>query len=335
VHLRDGAMLDAVLPFTARQFSRAIVMPNLAVPVTTAALAADYRRKILQALPDEKTCEGFVPLMTCYLTDETSANDISQGYTDGIFAAAKLYPANATTNSAHGVTNINELDAVFEGMQDIGMPLLVHGEVTDPKVDIFDREAIYIERVLILLTKKFPKLKIVLEHVTTKDAVDFVRAHQNQVSATITAHHLMLNRNDIFQGGIHPHRYCLPIAKREVHQLALREAATSGDTCFFLGTDTAPHPLSDKEAACGCAGIFTAVNALELYTQVFDEENKLEKLEGFASLHGSAFYGMDLNDEHVTLVKENVRIPGSIPVSDGSSIRPFRAGQTLGWKLKY
>jgi dihydroorotase len=335
VHLRDGAMLDAVLPFTARQFSRAIVMPNLAVPVTTAALAADYRRKILQALPDEKTCEGFVPLMTCYLTDETSANDISQGYTDGVFAAAKLYPANATTNSAHGVTNINELDAVFEGMQDIGMPLLVHGEVTDPKVDIFDREAIYIERVLILLTKKFPKLKIVLEHVTTKDAVDFVRAHQNQVSATITAHHLMLNRNDIFQGGIHPHRYCLPIAKREVHQLALREAATSGDTCFFLGTDTAPHPLSDKEAACGCAGIFTAVNALELYTQVFDEENKLEKLEGFASLHGSAFYGMDLNDEHVTLVRENIRIPGSIPVSDGSSIRPFRAGQTLGWKLKY
>jgi dihydroorotase len=185
------------------------------------------------------------------------------------------------------------------------------------------------------LTKKFPKLKIVLEHVTTKDAVDFVRAHQNQVSATITAHHLMLNRNDIFQGGIHPHRYCLPIAKREVHQLALREAATSGDTCFFLGTDTAPHPLSDKEAACGCAGIFTAVNALELYTQVFDEENKLEKLEGFASLHGSAFYGMDLNDEHVTLVRENIRIPGSIPISDGSSIRPFRAGQTLGWKLKY
>ena len=335
VHLRDGAMLDAVLPFTARQFSRAIVMPNLAVPVTTAALAADYRRKILQALPDEKICEGFVPLMTCYLTDETSANDISQGYTDGVFAAAKLYPANATTNSAHGVTNINELDAVFEGMQDIGMPLLVHGEVTDPKVDIFDREAIYIERVLILLTKKFPKLKIVMEHVTTKDAVDFVRAHQNQVAATITAHHLMLNRNDIFQGGIHPHRYCLPIAKREVHQLALREAATSGDTCFFLGTDTAPHPLSDKEAACGCAGIFTAVNALELYTQVFDEENELEKLEGFASLHGSAFYGMDLNDDHVTLVRENVRIPGSIPVSDGSSIRPFRAGQTLGWKLKY
>ena len=335
VHLRDGAMLDAVLPFTARQFSRAIVMPNLAVPVTTAALAADYRRKILQALPDEKICEGFVPLMTCYLTDETSANDISQGYTDGVFAAAKLYPANATTNSAHGVTNINELDAVFEGMQDIGMPLLVHGEVTDPKVDIFDREAIYIERVLILLTKKFPKLKIVMEHVTTKDAVDFVRAHQNQVAATITAHHLMLNRNDIFQGGIHPHRYCLPIAKREVHQLALREAATSGDTCFFLGTDTAPHPLSDKEAACGCAGIFTAVNALELYTQVFDEENELEKLEGFASIHGSAFYGMDLNDDHVTLVRENVRIPGSIPVSDGSSIRPFRAGQTLGWKLKY
>ena len=334
VHLRDGAMLDAVLPFTARQFSRAIVMPNLAVPVTTAALAADYRRKILQALPDEKTCEGFVPLMTCYLTDETSANDISQGYTDGVFAAAKLYPANATTNSAHGVTNINELDAVFEGMQDIGMPLLVHGEVTDPKVDIFDREAIYIERVLILLTKKFPKLKIVLEHVTTKDAVDFVRAHQNQVAATITAHHLMLNRNDIFQGGIHPHRYCLPIAKREVHRLALREAVTSGDRCFFLGTDTAPHPIDDKEAACGCAGIFTALNALELYTQVFDEENALDKLEGFASVHGPSFYGMDVNEGTVTLIKKTWRVPGAIVVPDGGSIRPFRAGQTLGWKLK-
>jgi len=335
VHLRDGAMLEAVLPYTARQFGRAIVMPNLAVPVTTSALASDYRRKILKALPDEKAFKNFIPLMTCYLTDETSASDIGQGYADGVFTAAKLYPANATTNSAHGVTNINALNAVFEKMQDIGMPLLVHGEETDPEVDIFDREAVYIDRVLTLLTQKFPKLKIILEHVTTKDAVDFVRTEKNQVAATITAHHLMLNRNDIFQGGIHPHLYCLPIAKREVHRLALREAATSGDTCFFLGTDTAPHPLSDKEASCGCAGIFTAVNALELYTQVFDEENALEKLEGFTSLYGPTFYGLDLNEGHVTLVREKFRIPGSIPVSDGNSIRPFRAGQTLGWKLRY
>ena len=335
VHLRDGAMLEAVLPFTARQFGRAIVMPNLLVPVTTTALAVKYREQILQALPDEKICEDFIPLMTCYLTDETSVNDIRDGFTDGVFTAAKLYPANATTNSAFGVTDINALDTVFEAMQDIGMPLLVHGEVTDPKVDIFDREAMFIKRILILLTKKFPKLKIVMEHVTTKEAVDFVRAHQHQVAATITAHHLILNRNDIFQGGIHPHRYCLPIAKREMHRLALREAATSGDTCFFLGTDTAPHTLNNKESACGCAGIFTAINALELYTEVFDEENALEKLEGFASLHGPAFYGMSVNDDYVSLIKGNIRVPGTIPVLDGSSIKPFRAGQTLSWKVKY
>ena len=335
VHLRDGAMLEAVLPFTARQFCRAIVMPNLVAPITTANLAEDYRRKILQALPNEQKCKNFMPLMTCYLTDETSANDISQGYKDGVFAAAKLYPANATTNSSLGVTNINALDAIFERMQEIGMPLLVHGEVTDPEVDIFDREAVFIERVLLLLTTKFPKLKIVMEHITTKDAVDFVRTKKDQMAATITVHHLLLNRNDIFQGGIHPHRYCLPIAKREVHRQALRKAAISGDQCFFLGTDTAPHSLSAKEASCGCAGIFTAANALELYTQVFDEESALEKLEGFASIFGPTFYGEDLNEGHVTLIREKVRISGTIPVSDGGSIRPFRAGQTLGWKLKY
>ena len=335
VHLRDGAMLEAVLPFTARQFGRVIVMPNLLVPVTTAALAADYRRQILHALPRGKIYENFVPLMTCYLTDVTSVNDIIQGYADGVFVAAKLYPANATTNSSLGVTNINALDAVLEGMQDIGMPLLVHGEVTDPDVDIFDREAVYIERVLILLLKKFPKLKVVMEHVTTKDSIDFVRAHQHQVAATITAHHLMLNRNDIFQGGINPHRYCLPIAKRETHRLALREAATSGDTCFFLGTDTAPHTLEDKESTCGCAGIFTAVNALEFYTQVFEEENALEKLESFASLNGPAFYSMDVNEDYVRLIRMDNRVPGAIPVIDGSTIRPFRSGQTLNWKIKY
>jgi len=327
-------MLEAVLPFTARQFGRAIVMPNLAAPVTTPAMAADYRRRILQALPDEKAAENFIPLMTCYLTDDTAVNDIQNGYADGVFAAAKLYPANATTNSAHGVTDITRLEPVFAKMQEMGMPLLLHGEVTDPAVDIFDREAVYIDQVLTPLIEEFPTLKIVMEHVTTKDAVKFVRAHKGQMAATITAHHLMISRNDIFAGGIRPHRYCLPIAKREVHRLALREAATSGDSCFFLGTDTAPHPIDDKEAACGCAGIFTAANALELYTQVFDEENALDRLEGFASLHGPAFYGMDANEGSVTLVKENWRVPGTIAVPDGSSVHPFRAGETLNWKLK-
>ncbi len=320
VHLRDGAMLEAVLPFTARQFGRAIIMPNLAEPVTTPALAAAY------------------PLMTCYLTDETSAADIEQGYVNGVFAAAKLYPANATTNSAFGVTDIAALEPVFEKMQEMGMPLLLHGEVTDSAIDIFDREAVFIERVLIPLIEEFPKLKVVMEHVTTKDAADFVRAQNakspGQMAATITAHHLMISRNDLFEGGIRPHRYCLPIAKREEHRLALREAATSGESWFFLGTDTAPHPVNDKEAACGCAGIFTASNAIELYAQVFDEENALDKLEGFASLNGPTFYGMDANEGSITLLKENWRVPGMIPVPDGSSVRPFRAGQTLSWKLK-
>ena len=334
VHLRDEAMLEAVLPFTARQFGRAIIMPNLATPVTTAALAADYRRRILQALPDEKLCENFIPLMTCYLTDDTSAADIEQGYGDGVFAAAKLYPANATTNSAHGVTDIARLEPVFAKMQEMGMPLLLHGEVTDPAVDIFDREAVYIESVLEPLIEEFPTLKIVMEHITTKDAVDFVRARKTNMAATITVHHLMISRNDLFEGGIRPHRYCLPIVKREEHRLALRDAAISGEPCFFLGTDTAPHPIDDKEAACGCAGIFTAPNALELYTQVFDEENALDKLEGFASLHGPAFYGMDENEGSVTLVKENWQAPVTIAVPNGGSVRPFRAGQTLAWKIK-
>ena len=334
VHLRDDAMLAAVLPFTARQFGRAIVMPNLAEPVTTPALAADYRHRILQALPDGKEYEHFEPLMTCYLTDETDAGQIEKGYTDSVYAVAKLYPANVTTNSTNGVTDITCLEPVFAKMQEMGMPLLLHGEVTDPEVDIFDREAVYIEQVLSPLIKEFPQLKIVMEHVTTKDAVEFVRAHRDQMAATITAHHLIINRSDIFEGGITPHRYCLPIAKREVHRLALREAATSGDSCFFLGTDTAPHPVSDKEAACGCAGIFTAVNALELYTQVFEEENALDNLEGFAALHGPAFYGMDTNEGAVTLVKKDWRVPGTIAVPDGSSVRPFRAGRTLNWKMK-
>ena len=334
VHLREGAMLEAVLPYTARQFERAIVMPNLANPVTTSQLAKEYRTNILRALPEEKGCEGFIPLMTCYLTDETSVTDLSQGYLEGVFTAAKLYPANATTNSKYGVSDVNVLNGVFGKMEELGMPLLVHGEVTDPSVDIFDREAVFIERILNSLVSRFPGLKIVMEHVTTKEAVEFVRTCKDQMAATITAHHLFLNRNDIFQGGIHPHRYCLPVAKREVHRLALREAATSGDSCFFLGTDTAPHSLRDKETTCGCAGIFTATSALELYTQVFEEEKALDKLEGFASLNGPAFYGMDVNKSYVTLVKEKSRVPGMIPVSDGSSIRPFKAGKILNWKLK-
>lgn len=334
VHLREGAMLEAVLPYTARQFGRAIVMPNLSNPVTTTELAKKYKTDILRALPDEKYCEGFIPLMTCYLTDETSVTDLSQGFSEGIFTAAKLYPANATTNSKYGVSDVNNLDAVFAKMEQLGMPLLVHGEVTDPYVDIFDREAVFIERVLKSLVSRFPNLKIVLEHITTRESVEFVRSHQKQLAATITAHHLLLNRNDIFQDGIRPHRYCLPIAKREVHRLALREAATSGDRCFFLGTDTAPHSLGDKQSACGCAGIFTASSALEFYAQVFEDENSLDKLEGFASLYGPAFYGMEVNESFVTLVKEKLRIPGTIPISDGNSIRPFKAGQTLYWKLK-
>ena len=334
VHLREGAMLEAVLPYTARQFERAIVMPNLANPVTTSQLANEYRTNILRALPEEKGCEGFIPLMTCYLTDETSVTDLSQGYLEGVFVAAKLYPANATTNSKYGVSDVNALNGVFEKMEELGMPLLVHGEVTDPSVDIFDREAVFIERILNSLVSRFPGLKIVMEHVTTKEAVEFVRSCKDQMAATITAHHLLLSRNDIFQGGIHPHRYCLPVAKREVHRLALREAATSGDRCFFLGTDTAPHSLRDKETTCGCAGIFTATSALEFYTQVFEEEKALDKLEGFASFNGPAFYGMDVNKSYVTLVKEKSRVPGMIPVSDGSAIRPFKAGKILNWKLK-
>ena len=334
VHLREGAMLEAVLPYTARQFERAIIMPNLANPVTTSQLAKEYRTNILRVLPEERRCEGFIPLMTCYLTEETSATDLSQGYLEGVFTAAKLYPANATTNSKYGVSDVNVLNGVFGKMEELGMPLLVHGEVTDPSVDIFDREAVFIERILNSLVSRFPGLKIVMEHVTTKEAVEFVRSCKDQMAATITAHHLLLSRNDIFQGGIHPHRYCLPVAKREVHRLALREAATSGDRCFFLGTDTAPHSLRDKETTCGCAGIFTATSALELYTQVFEEERSLDKLESFASLNGPAFYGMDVNKNYVTLIKAKSRIPGMIPVSDGSSIRPFRAGKTLNWKLK-
>ena len=328
-HFRDGAMLTAVLPFTARQFARAIVMPNLVPPVTTVAAAEAYRARILAALPEGAR---FTPLMTCYLTDGSDPAEVERGYRAGVFAAVKLYPAKATTNSAFGVTDIAKTYPVLQRMAPLGMPLLIHGEATDPEVDVFDREAVFIERVLAPLIKRIPSLKVVLEHVTTKDAVDFVSAAPENVAATITAHHLIINRNAIFQGGLRPHMYCLPIAKREPHRLALRRAAVSGGPKFFLGTDTAPHPVKDKEADCGCAGIFTAPAALELYAQVFAEENALDRLEAFASLNGPRFYGLPPNEERVSLVRRPWRIPAEVRAGD-AVVKPFLAGEEIGWQL--
>jgi dihydroorotase len=286
VHLRDGAVLAAVLPYTAAQFSRAIVMPNLSPPVTTVAAAEAYRARIIAALP---AGSDFQPLMTCYLTDSADADEIVRGFESGVFTACKLYPAHATTNSAHGVTDVRNITAVLEAMQRIGMPLLVHGEVTDRDVDVFDREAVFIDRIFAPLLRDFPVLKSVFEHITTKEAADFVVASPATLAATITPQHLHINRNAMFDGGIRPHAYCLPVAKREVHRMALRAAATSGSPKFFLGTDSAPHTVGAKESACGCAGIFNAPFAIESYAAVFDEENALDQLEGFASLHGPRF----------------------------------------------
>jgi dihydroorotase len=328
-HLRDGAMLAAVVPFTARQFARAIIMPNLVPPVTTVAAAEAYRERILAALPKGAR---FTPLMTCYLTDGTDPDEVERGHRSGIFAAVKLYPARATTNSAFGVTDISKTYRVLERMAALGMPLLIHGEVTDPDVDVFDREAVFIERVLAPLVARVPGLKVVLEHVTTKEAVGFVTSAGPKVAATITAHHLIINRNAIFQGGLRPHMYCLPIAKREPHRLALRRAAVSGNPKFFLGTDTAPHPVKDKEADCGCAGIFTAPAALELYAQVFAEEDALDRLEAFASLNGPRFYGLAANEERVTLLNRAWRIPTEVHAGD-ATVKPFLAGEEIGWQL--
>jgi dihydroorotase len=330
LHLRDGAMLRAVLPHTARQFARAIVMPNLVPPVTDAAAAVAYRERIFAALP---AGADFTPLMTCYLTDATDAAEVERGFHAGVFTAVKLYPAKATTNSAAGVTDIGKTMSVLERMAAIGMPLLIHGEVTDPDIDIFDREAIFIERILAPLHRRLPTLKIVLEHATTSDAVDFVRAAGPTVAATITAHHLVVNRNAIFAGGLRPHFYCLPVAKRETHRIALRRAATSGSDKFFLGTDSAPHPVHDKESACGCAGIFTAPAALEIYTQVFDEENALAHLETFASVAGPRFYGMPANTATVTLRRAPWRIPERIATAPGPVV-PFLAGDEIAWRLE-
>ncbi|HVC53576.1 MAG TPA: dihydroorotase [Stellaceae bacterium] len=329
VHLRDGAMMAAVLPFTASRFARAIVMPNLVPPVTTIAAALAYRERIVAALPPGA---DFTPLMTCYLTDGAQPTEIARGYAERAFAAVKLYPAHATTNSAHGVTAIERVMPVLERMAEIGMPLLVHGEVTDPEVDVFDREAVFIDRVLNKLRRRLPALRIVLEHITTAEAVAYVHTGGPNLAATITAHHLIMNRNAIFQGGIRPHLYCLPIAKRERHRLALRRAATSGDSHFFLGTDSAPHAISTKETACGCAGIFTAAGALELYAEVFDEEGALDRFEAFASLNGPEFYRLPVNAARVTLRRAPFAVPASIAHGD-LAVSPFRAGETLRWQI--
>jgi dihydroorotase len=329
VHLRDGAMLALVLPYTSRQFARAIVMPNLVPPITTVAAARAYRERILAARPDDSS---FTPLMTCYLTDATDPAEVARGFAENVFTAVKLYPAHATTNSALGVTDLSRVQPVLERMAEIGMPLLVHGEVADPAVDVFDREAVFIDRVLDPLRRRLPELRIVLEHITTKEAVDYIRAAAANLAATITAHHLHINRNALFAGGIRPHLYCLPIAKREHHRQALRQAATSGDRRFFLGSDSAPHTQPTKEAACGCAGIFTAACAVELYAEVFEECGALDRLERFASLNGPEFYGLPANQGHAILSREAAAVPERIGAGRDTVI-PFRAGETLRWRL--
>ncbi|HEX5392444.1 MAG TPA: dihydroorotase [Rhodocyclaceae bacterium] len=331
LHLRDGAALQAVLPDTARRFGRAIAMPNLKPPVTTVALADAYRQRILAALPAGMS---FTPLMTLYLTDNTPASEIDAAKASGFVHALKLYPAGATTNSDAGVTDLAKCRATLARMEASGLPLLIHGEVTDPAVDVFDREAVFIETVLSPLLRDFPGLKVVLEHITTKDGAEFVASAGANVAATITAHHLLLNRNAIFAGGIRPHHYCLPILKRELHRQALVKAATSGSAKFFLGTDSAPHGKSTKEAACGCAGCYTANAGIELYAEAFDAAGALDKLEGFASLHGPAFYGLEPNADRITLVKESWAVPASLPYLDSDGLVPLRAGETIAWKFK-
>ena len=330
VHFRDGAMLQSSVPFTARQFRRAIVMPNLVPPVTTVDAARAYRDRINMAVPDGI---DFQPLMTAYLTDTIDAGELARGAEEGVFTAVKLYPAGATTNSDSGVTDLKKVTDVLECMQAVGLPLLLHGEVTDPEVDIFDREARFIEQKLIGLRADFPELKVVFEHATTKDAVDYVLSQDSHMGCTITAHHLVINRTDIFKGGIRPHLYCLPIAKREVHRQALRAAATSGDKRFFLGTDTAPHPVHEKESDCGCAGIFSAPTAMQVYTQVFDEAGALDKLEAFASINGPGFYGLAVNEGTVTLVRDDVEVPERVETAEGEIVMVFQPDAGLNWRI--
>ncbi|MDN3526185.1 dihydroorotase [Halomonas sabkhae] len=331
LHLRDGQVLPAVVPASARQMGRAIIMPNLKPPVTTTQQALDYRQRILAAVPDG---EAFEPLMTLYLTDNTSAEEIERAHASGQVQAVKLYPAGATTNSAAGVTDLAHCDAAIGAMARLGMPLLVHGEVTDADIDIFDREAVFIERVMKPLLDRHPTLKVVFEHITTADAAAFVTAAPGNVAATITAHHLLFNRNHMLVGGIRPHYYCLPILKRERHRQALIEAATGGSGKFFLGTDSAPHAKGDKESACGCAGAYTAPVALELYATAFEQAGALGQLETFTSHAGPDFYGLPRNAESVTLERETWTVPESLPYVPDQDIVPMRAGESLGWKLK-
>ncbi len=317
LHLRDGDMLEAVLPYTAAHFARAIVMPNLVPPVTDTAAAQAYRDRILRALPEAME---FTPLMTLYLTEDTNADDVVAGFRDDLITAVKLYPAGATTNSHSGVRNVEAVYPVLEKMAAAGVPLCIHGEVTDPEVDIFDREAVFIDRVLRPLRSAVPGLKIILEHLTTRDAVDYIREADDGIAATITTHHLIINRNAILVGGIKPHYYCMPVAKRETHRLALRQAATSGNPRYFLGTDSAPHPDSEKESACGCAGVFSAINTMACLAHVFEQEGALDRLEGFASLHGPAFYGLPANDDTIRLVRRDapVAFPDRIETGSGT-----------------
>ena len=331
LHLRDGAMLSAVVGWSARTFGRAIIMPNLTPPVTDSAAALAYRGRILAALPEGSR---FQPLMTCYLTDKTDPDDLEKGFKDGTFVAAKLYPAGATTNSSHGVSRVEAIEGPLSRMQAIGMPLLIHGEVVDPAVDIFDRERAFIDRELIPLRRRFPDLKVVMEHITTEDAADYVKADTTgKLAATITPQHLLINRNHILAGGIRPHMYCLPVAKRERHRQALRRVATSGDARFFLGTDSAPHPLHTKETACGCAGIFNAPSAMAAYATAFDEDGALDKLEAFASLNGPAFYGLPPNDDTIVLERGAPDLPDSLAVGDGGeSVVVFKGANGLGWR---
>ncbi|MEZ5543350.1 MAG: dihydroorotase [Pseudomonadota bacterium] len=329
LHVRDGAALGSVIAHTARQFARAIIMPNLQPPVTNVAQARAYRARILAALPAGST---FEPLMTLYLTDNTTAADIEAAAADGSVHAVKLYPAGATTHSDAGVTDISNTWAALEAMQARGLPLLVHAEVTDPTVDVFDRELVFIDRVLEPLTRRYPELKVVLEHVTTREGVDFVLAGGGHIAGTLTAHHLLLNRNAMFQGGLQPHAYCLPVLKRETHRAALVGAATGGSGRFFLGTDSAPHARERKESSCGCAGIYTAHAALELYAQAFEDAGALDRLEAFASHYGPDFYGLPRNSGSVTLVREDWQVPDSYPLG-ASSVIPMHAGKTLRWRL--
>jgi len=330
LHLRDGSALASVVPHTARCFTRAIVMPNLKPPVVTTSQALAYRQRILEAAPPGG---DFDPLMTLYLTDNTPAEEITRARQSGHIHAVKFYPAGATTHSDAGVTDITRTYAVLEAMEECGLPLLVHAEVTDASVDIFDREAVFIERLLQPLCKRFPALKLVLEHVTTREGIEFVKAMPDTVSSTITAHHLLLNRNAMFAGGIRPHAYCLPVLKRETHRIALLEAATSGSGKFFLGTDSAPHARERKESACGCAGIYTAHAALELYAGVFEEAQALDRLEGFAARFGADFYGLPYNTATITLEKGDWRVPDHYPLGD-SCLIPLFAGETLSWHIR-